>query len=673
MKQDPKRRSHDALPYRNPAVAVNVFISTATKALPYSNVSWDDAVWDIGSSNQKTRAHLPGAARLYFTAHAATRAPLAQRKIFEKPFADLVKACIAKRRINRGMGSGPQGVFLRATRYLYEVLPLPVRRDTTLISNGHFVMAESAIRTKEAESSAYRAAVHLQEFGEILDRHGLCRAPIEYRSSIGRPTNHTERTSAKFEERVSGLPTNDALDALAIIANEERLRERPFDLLRMRITELLFLGGFRVGEVLSLPADTLIREPVLDETGAPQLDAVSGKPLERIGLRYWPEKGGEPIPKWLATVANPMVLRALQDIQDLCTEARENAQWLDDHPGTINLDVKDEDRISLSRAARIVGITTGSFRLWVKQRGRGGDHIILKDSDGLYVFGASLKRAIAADRFERPMLRRANGYVQNLGGSLLVMFLWDWSENRGTNRHISIPLSWGNLSDFLSGRPNIPSIFERFEQRDVNGECFRFRSHDFRRLLNTVAQNGGLSQVEIARWMGRRRIEDNAAYDYRSASDMAEEMRSLIEKNEVFGSIADHVMALPLIERATFLDDRLTMLHTTPLGQCGSNIAENPCATAVSCLGGCRHYLRKKNDSKSRAALLRIERETVEALDRAYAAAAAGKPNAINWIQSHERVLRTVRAALAIDDDPLLLNGETRAVNPNGPMLGEPL
>ena len=30
-------------------------------------------------------------------------------------------------------------------------------------------------------------------------------------------------------------------------------------------------------------------------------------------------------------------------------------------------------------------------------------------------------------------------------------------------------------------------------------------------------------------------------------------------------------------------------VHTTPHGQCASNIAESPCATAVSCLGGCRH------------------------------------------------------------------------------------
>lgn len=87
---------------------------------------------------------------------------------------------------------------------------------------------------------------------------------------------------------------------------------------------------------------------------------------------------------------------------------------------------------------------------------------------------------------------------------------------------------------------------------------------------------------------GRRRVEDNSAYDFCNAAEMATEMRSLVEMSQVFGDIADQVRALPVTERAAFLEQRLTMLHTTPHGLCGSNIVENPCATVVSCLGGCR-------------------------------------------------------------------------------------
>jgi hypothetical protein len=82
------------------------------------------------------------------------------------------------------------------------------------------------------------------------------------------------------------------------LANDERLLANPLDRLRMRITELLFVCGFRAGEVLTLPASPLVREFVLED-GALRLDARTGEPVERIGLRYVPEKGGEPIVKWV--------------------------------------------------------------------------------------------------------------------------------------------------------------------------------------------------------------------------------------------------------------------------------------------------------------------------------------------------------------------------------------
>jgi hypothetical protein len=505
----------------------------------------------------------------------------------------------------------------------------------------------------------------------MLDRHGLCRPPIDYRASVKRPQNVQDRTSTKFEERTANLPTATALSALATLANDERLLADPLDRLRMRITELLFVCGFRAGEVLTLPANPLVREFVLED-GSLRLDARTGEPVERIGLRYVPEKGGEPIVKWVPTEANLLILRSIADIEEICGPFRENARWLEEHPGDVRIDVRDEELLSTSQAAQIVGVVSaGNFVNWIVQRGRGGFDALTRVGSNYFIGGANLRRAIASDRFDKPVLVRTSGAVQNLGDSLLVTPLWFWRDRHSTNYAISMPVGLSTLSDFFSGRKGTLSVFERLGSVDDDGRPFRFKSHEFRRLVNIVAQRGGLSQVEIAQWMGRRRIEDNNAYDLRSAAEMANEMRTLIAKNEVFGSIADQVRALPVIERSDFLNQRLTMLRTTPHGQCGSNIVENPCETAVSCLGGCRHYLRKKNDPKSRASLLRIERETLVALERARDAGHVGQ--AKNWVEDQERVLRTTRAALAIDNDPTLMDGDAYAVNPGGPNLGVPL
>ncbi len=95
----------------------------------------------------------------------------------------------------------------------------------------------------------------------------------------------------------------------------------------MRITELLLICGCRAGEVLTLPANPLVRELVLED-GVLRLDARTGKPVERIGLKYVPEKGGEPIVKWVPAEANPLILRSIADIEEICGPFRENARCL---------------------------------------------------------------------------------------------------------------------------------------------------------------------------------------------------------------------------------------------------------------------------------------------------------------------------------------------------------
>lgn len=649
------------------------FVAEARNLQPYPGVVWESVAWDITSADQNQRAHLANRVSLLFAQHAAAKVANKERIPFLAPFGDVIKSCIVRRRLNRSVGSSPQKVFIRASRYLYAELPLPVRLDPTRMTLGHFLAAENAILTREKPSSAYRAATLLEELARTLDRNAICRIPIDYRSRIKKPTDHLDRTSSTFEQRVKGLPTTEVLNALAAISNDPVIEKQSFDLLRVRIAEILLVCGFRIGEVLTLPADTLVRESLLDEAGEARRDASTGGPIERIGLRYWPEKGGEPIVKWIPTIANPLILRALEDIERVCGPARENARWLEAHPGDVNLDILPEEHVSLRRATETLGLAEKSFRQWIKTRNRGSRRAIVGSGLNAYVRGSDLCAAIVSDRYDKPVLTRSDGRCQSLGQSLMVIFLNASSASRATNHFISMPLIWGHMNNFLCGRDDLLSIFERRGYLGDDGQPYRIRTHDFRRLLNMIAQRGGLTQMEIAQWMGRRRISDNAAYDLRTPTEMAAEMRELVAKNEVYGIIADQVQALPEVERGAFLEARLAMSHTTPHGQCASNIAESPCATAMSCLGGCRQYMRRKGDAKSRESLLRIERETLIALSNARDAMSAGKFNAENWVRAQETVLKTARAALAIDDDPSIAIGDIERVSPDGPLIGAPL
>ena len=660
----PKRLNQNALDN------LRAFIAFAQEAMPYS-ARWHDHVWDITASDIHMRSHKRNKKSLYFTEHARAKVPHDRRNPFAQPFADLTKACIVRRRINRGMDSGPQAIFARAARYLYGSCPLNVRLDPTLLSLNHFILAEAAAFDREMPSSAYKLGQLLEEFASFIDRYRLARGPIDYRSSIPRPMNLIDRTSSAFEERIKGLPTPEMLDALACIANDPSLHKTPFDLLRMRSIELLFVAGFRIGEMLTAPADLLVRKIVLDKTGEPRRDPVTGDVIERIGLRYWPEKGGEPLVKWVPRVANVLVLRAVADIERSCVKARENAKWLEQHPGKVHAGIVGDRRYTMAEVASLLGIERHYARLWVTQRRRCAT--LQRTPSGLYIMGSELEAAIASDRYEFPVLTRDDGKRQTLSESLFVIFMHESHARRSVNRFISVPVTFQHIQSFIAGKAGVPSVFERYGFRSDTGESLRINSHGFRRLLSTIAERGGLSQVEIARWMGRRNIGDNATYDYRTSAEMASDMRKLILNNEVFGAIVEQVRTLPEKERESFLASRVAMIHATPYGHCASNVAESPCETALSCVAGCRHFLYQKGNEKARARLLLIEQEAITGLARAEEAQSQGKYNAENWISAQHTTLKHVRAAWAIDEDIAIEHGALERVSPDGPVIGEPL
>ena len=171
--------------------------------------------------------------------------------------------------------------------------------------------------------------------------------------------------------------------------------------------------------------------------------------------------------------------------------------------------------------------------------------------------------------------------------------------------------------------------------------------------------------------MGRSHLGDNAAYDYRSAKELANEYRTLIEKNEIYGTIAEQVRQLPEADKKPFLESCVQMMHHTPSGECASNVAEMPCTLGLSCLSGCRYYMRRKNDAKSRKSLLDLKARTGEALQRAEAAKGQGKHHAKSWVEAQQTILRTISEALSIDDDPAVADGEAVSIVPEGKDMGE--
>ena len=260
-----------------------------------------------------------------------------------------------------------------------------------------------------------------------------------------------------------------------------------------------------------------------------------------------------------------------------------------------------------------------------------------------------VERAMRGLQLDRPFLTTGNGKTQTLGESLIVVFRNQLHAERSTNKFVTAPLSHGAISDFLGGRcgSGHKSVFSRFGSSD--GATHRITSHQFRHWLSTIAKRGGLSEVELARWMGRRRIADNRAYDHRTQNERAEEARAMIRAGKADGAIAAAYRSLPPADAETFLLAQVNAVLTTPYGMCVHDYGQGPCERHFSC-AGCSELLRRKGDADEKAALTTMLDRTREALRNSGAEENAGTYGASNWLARQQRLEIDLIAMLAVDD-----------------------
>lgn len=588
---------------------------------------------------------------------------MSERTALVKPFADLAKAVLCRQQELRPKHPGRHAVLLRILRYVYDAASPKTRGEPWRLSQPDFAEAERAAVQREEALSAYKVGQGLEELSAVLDREGVTAARINFRSSLKRPSPLDRLTPEAETRRKEKLPDTKLLDALAQIANLSALAVNVGDLVRMRCIELLLVVGFRIGEALTLPSDTKVYESDPNRPGE-----------LRLGLRYWPEKGGDPIVKWIPGFAKELVERAIDDIDRVCKPARELARWLEANPGTVDIGYADDVALTKEQAAAVLGVTTsGHVVQWLRARGR-ADLVRVGEVRGKWtVLAGDLKAVMALDRFDEPVVLRPDGKRQMLSQSLFVLHLNEIHGRRGTNRHIAMPVTLQQISDFLGSKTRESiSAFQRYDIKTENGNLMRTTTHAFRHLVNTMALRGGLSDLELARWMGRRHLGDNASYDHRTASELAEEARELIVAGRVFGTIADIYRKLPEhIDSQEFLKTHVSAVHMTSLGGCIHNLAEMPCPIATNCLSGCGDYIRIKGDQRSKDALVKLRSATQKALSNAAAAKAAGKFNAENWVDGQQRVLNNTDRALAIDEDKTIADGTPVHLNPGADSLGE--
>jgi len=174
-----------------------------------------------------------------------------------------------------------------------------------------------------------------------------------------------------------------------------------------------------------------------------------------------------------------------------------------------------------------------------------------------------------------------------------------------------------------------------------------FTSHHFRHTLNTLLDEGGLTDLLQTRWFGRTNPRDTKAYQHTSREKRALMLREDIKAGRIGGLLADQIRALPVSLQDAVLDARIKAVHDVGTGICIHNFSQTPCERHLQCSAECKDYVWAKGDVGRVEELKRQYAMTVVARDTAELNTHSNKPRkSADWLAHSEKKLRVLSTQL---------------------------
>lgn len=626
---------------------LEAFIARAKASRAFGDVDWDKPIWDdvaLSKTKRATAGRLGGKGLFFLSGKGGERGSDDIQPL-RPPFVDFLKALVRRQeeRVPRFVDN--HRVTIRACRYLHDALELD-GYDPCRLTNAHFDRAANAALAAELASTAYATGKALVEVARSLDEYAIARVRLGWKNKVQRPSTDDRHGPEAEERRVAKMPSEAALDALPKIANMEL--DDP-DLLRTRTIELLACGGWRINELLSLPENCEVEETAT-ERGKPKVDA-EGNPVVRYGIRYFAEKGFGPAIKWMPTPMVDVARRAIADIRRVTAPVRADAHWMVEHAGRVNLPGLDsgdpEELVAAVDVARALGIVNGVQ--WCDGHGVP----TVKDADSYRVLAtrADVCRAILGEVPSVP-----ESYPVRLEDHLFLVRDNFFHRQRGViNASVRLVIDQ-MIGDFITGGDGRQSVFERHGFTEPDGSPIRVTTHQLRHWLNTLAQEGGMSQELIARWSGRKDMSQNAAYDHVSGRALARKVRALVDRGLMKGPIADVANKLPPADREAFLGAEIASAHVTEIGLCVHDWSLAPCPSHGDC-ANCNEHVVDKGNAAQRTEAERQLAEAEHMLAIAERERADGTHGAARWVDAHRRRRDGIQAALDVHRDAAIAEG----------------
>ncbi len=640
-----------------PEERVQSFIALARKIdVLVSDGEWADDLWQVGASFMSKGQNRANRVLAFY--NRETTLTNRQEVVGGAPLSDGFKD-FAKAYVRYLHSSSPvafENTMKRLDALQFIEAAFRVLRTAPVIENLNVTVLNTAVEMAKDGVGAgryYQFAIYIQQVHRFCMDRKFLNAPFQWKHGVRKPKDNTEAIGREAKEwREKKLPSPEAYHALAHVY---RHSESFVDRLYSAISAIMVSIPIRLHEVLQLRLDCEVFEKVKDPD--------TGQMVDAYGIRVHPGKDNPPQVKWVPTQMSSVVQEAVARIREMCSDARGVAAWYESHAAEVWLpdhlvEYRQSGWLPLAEAPSLLTNQSEKEALaWLRKNnvelshGGRGKAVAIQ----LASLSSSLLGMLPSD------FPNFNGLGdQKYSDTLIVVFRNHAQPLKATYATVIEQVTVGSFSHWLSGHDGgkKPSVFERWGFQERDRSPIEITSHAFRHWLNTVAQWKGMSDLDIAKWSGRK-VEQNKAYNHVSSDEVLDQIREALEDGKGTGPMFEAAKVTGIrrpVDQREFLDAQIGSALVTELGICVHDYSLLPCQTHGDCLD-CSENVFEKGDLKHRERIAKRLILNEKQLADALRAMGDDYYGADKWVLAHQKSIEKLRKILTVHDDPSIPDG----------------
>ncbi|MGQ4709102.1 MULTISPECIES: integrase [Acinetobacter] len=553
--------------------------------------------------------------------------------------------------------------------------------DLTKLVIADFDLAAENAKENYKASSAYHVGRHLKILLDFLRQLKILALP-DWKSPIKKPSEKSIVLDAESEEhRASKLPDEDAIFALADIFSRKDSELSDRDIFVTSAVSLLLAAPERASELFFLKHNCIHEEEVQTLSKSSLGLIADDSNIEKVlGIRWYAQKNYGHDIKYIPSAMIPTVQLAIKRLKKISEKARlfasllENSDKFPRHE--LCPEVSDEQLLTKKQVLQALGFDESNYSDTTTARTSGNQFLAvrgLERKNNIYSLNDlnELIRSRLPEGFPYVPFSTGNGVRIKWSEALFSCFTFQFRKNTSP----VLTELWMPHIDTLNedlaptrkkkkGKNELVesnSIFQRWGYGD-----YSMTTHQFRHLLNTIANTNGMDSMLLAKWSGRADMKQNRVYDHTSVEDRN---FSLIEmqKNEVGTVNTDSTFTFQIATPRTLqeLNTKTTLsMHTTEFGLCTHSYIDEPCLKYRNCLNCTEHVCIKGDEEKKKRLQDRLRKEKIlwakdeEAVSKNITGAKV-------WLEMRELTIKRCEQMIALLDDPNILDGTPLSLPPS--------